>query len=255
MSCESGELPAAAISSAVHVDADRFLGSILETTRAGAPAPPKRASSTGAPPPEKRRRCHSPVLHPPASRMSPSAAAGESAEPKVITFEPWSKGDIQYLSNAPGGKGQAVTIDGVRFLSEEHAIQYHKFKAAAAVSRSASRQTDLCFYAEMFKGVSSKLRTVEQAKTVGMAMRLARAELQAYYARSVSLQTKICMFKFTQDVVIRNALRKSGDAQLVNLYHGEKTNAIWGACIDDRGRITGKNELGRIWMRIRDAMR
>ena len=145
----------------------------------------------------------------------------------------------------------AVVLDGVHFVTAEHAMQHCKIRCAMDAARSDERRGELRRCLSLFSGKDTTLRKAEQVRQIGQAIHLRRNEMEEWRRRSVGYQERVCMYKFTQSKAIRDALRDSGDATLVRRQHSP--GCFWGGREDARGRIVGRNMLGVAWMKIRDA--
>ncbi len=70
--------------------------------------------------------------------------------------------------------------------------------------------------------------------------------------RKAEVMEEICRAKMQQHEDIQKALLESGDALIVkHISTGPKADGFW----DDGADGTGRNEIGRIWMRLREELR
>ena len=156
-------------------------------------------------------------------------------------------------NNAPfrGRDGMEIVLDGVEYRTEEHATQAAKFRVASRVSDTKGRSFFLSDLSDMFRG--TRFITYREAVEAGKRRtRLDSAEYAEWNDRRVEIQKRICMYKLSQYVEVRNALRYTKGTTLVfsSPYMGE--SAFWGMQKTETGKLVGKNMLGRIWMQLRD---
>lgn len=162
---------------------------------------------------------------------------------QFITFFS-KKADFRSLSNFYECK---VEIDDAVYPSGENAYQSQKFLTAANVCEDAERKKKLLEYAKL-------LATSFNPKSDSRLMTLTEAELRAWDATCVIVQTEICKSKLHDPAVVRDLLA-SGDAVLVHPTRKpvEKLTRWEGRVVN--GRLVGENMLGQIWMRIREDLK
>ena len=63
---------------------------------------------------------------------------------------------------------------------------------------------------------------------------------------------EILFKKFTQNNHLKNLLKNTRDKELknINMYN----DTYWGLCVDEDGNYYGKNMLGNLLMKIRNAI-
>lgn len=140
-------------------------------------------------------------------------------------------GDYRFLSNFWGCR---IAYEGVVYPSTEHAYQ-------AAKTLDEDERADILFYLDE-KGKVHQT-TAAQAKEAGKHVTL-RPDWEDV---KISIMTKLVRQKFEQDDELRAKLLATGDAYLEETNHwGDK---FWGVC-----KGVGRNELGKLLMRIRDDL-
>lgn len=132
-------------------------------------------------------------------------------------------GDFDFLSNFYDA---AVTLDGLSYPTVEHAFQ------AAKTADPAERAR------------------VRAAGSPGVAKRLGRkVTLRGdWESVKVSIMEALVRAKFEAHAELREKLLATGERELIEGNHWNDTH--WGRC---RGH--GKNHLGKILMRVREALR
>jgi hypothetical protein len=220
-------------------------------------SPPKRPDSTkrklaDAPPLGSGKRRGREDEGPP--RTSKKAAPG----PRVVLFGRHTRGDLRVLANnsAEGGgvEGMSVMLDNVWYLTEAHALEAHKFMSAASASSGARRQA-LLEYSGIFKGLRPVCGdSMCLAKARGRDFALHGAELYAALGSAVPVQTRICMFKISQSRIVRETLASTGSDTLVLEDSHKGRWSFWGGCVAEGVGVLGANNLGNIWMKLRDAL-
>jgi len=155
-------------------------------------------------------------------------------------------------NNAPfrGHDGMKIVLDGVEYRTEEHAVQAAKFLAASRVSASKERRFFLSDFSDMFRG--DRFATFSDALVASKRVRLDSVECAEWKDRRVEIQKRICMYKLSQYVDVRNALRYTKGTALVFSSPYMKEDTFWGMKKTGTERLAGKNMLGRIWMQLRD---
>eukprot|EP00873_Tetraselmis_striata_P033766 jgi/Tetstr1/454030/TSEL_040949.t1 len=224
---------------------------LTKTLSSAAPASPPSRRAPPAPVVWTKQRKEAPAGRPEKRSRAPAAS------PPVVTFNAFKPPDLACLSQYDHGKGRPVVVDRVKFASENHATKYFMFKFAAESARRQGnfpREYTLLTYAELFAGLDTRLTDQRSMKEASDALHLTGDEISEYRLRAVELQTKICMYKLLHYPDVEHALRSTGAAVLVNRVSGNSGNRTWGASVDRHGAVHGRNELGRIWMRLRNVM-
>ena len=121
-----------------------------------------------------------------------------------------------------------IWLDGARWPTSEHYFQAQKFVGTPHVEE------------------------IRQARTPGMAARMGRSRkrpLRRDWERvKEQVMYRALEAKFTQHEALREALLATGTARLIE--HTDR-DAYWG----DGGDGSGKNRLGALLMKLRDALR
>ena len=137
----------------------------------------------------------------------------------MTTIDKFS-GSHEFLSNF---HPSPITIDGLEFPTVEHAFQAAKTH------------------------IRTEKQTIAAASTPGKAKRLGRkVQLRpGWEGIKIQIMENLVRQKFEKHPELLQQLKDTGDAQLVE---GNTWNdRFWGVC-----RGTGRNELGKILMRVRD---
>lgn len=118
-----------------------------------------------------------------------------------------------------------VTYDGEDWMTSEHAYQAAKFHRHGVV-----------------------FPQILHAKSAHLALTIAHQNKVHYMpgwpTQKVRIMTEIVRAKFEQHEYIQRKLKETGDAWLIE---NATKDAFWGRGSDWQGR----NELGKIWMRLR----
>lgn len=126
----------------------------------------------------------------------------------------------------------AVIFEGMQYPSAEHAYQ-----AAKSLNPEVR---------EIIRGLPKP----GMAKKIGSAIHL-RPDWESV---KVGVMEAIVTDKFIRNEATHKMLMDTGDAELVEGNHWHDN--MWGNCICPAcGDITGQNNLGKILMRVRDALR
>jgi len=151
---------------------------------------------------------------------------GAAATPDGDAID-WFRGEFAFLSNF---FEHPVEIDGIVYPTTEHAFQAMKAKEAAERYHVAEAPTPAA------------------AKARGRKVSL-REDWDA--ARFPEME-RVLRLKF-RDPGLREKLLATGDRQLIEGNNWKDTT--WGAIRDKDGAWKGRNELGRLLMKIRDELR
>lgn len=140
---------------------------------------------------------------------------------KIIGFYPR---EFYFLDNFSAFQ---VELDGIVFPTSEHAYHYIKFKG-------------------FDDGISE---TILQCRSPHDAQKVAYANKDKqdpdWDSKKVEVMKSICRAKFTQHEYVRAKLKGSGELEIVE---DSTKDPFWGWGPNRDGR----NELGKIWMEIRD---
>ena len=163
------------------------------------------------------------------------------------------------------------SVGGVReYLSGEAAFHGSKFRTAATAHPSGSaRGAELRAYGRKFEadGGFEELSGAELkskgGKTKKNGFKLDERERAAWSAKCAEVQRQICQYKFDNDEAVRACLISSGQKILVHSAYrtglAKVSECFWEgkAVLKEDGitvEVLGRNELGKIWMEIREKM-
>jgi len=163
------------------------------------------------------------------------------------------------------------SVGGVReYLSGEAAFHGSKYRVAATSHPSGSaRGAELRAHGTKFEsqGTFGEMSAAEMKKQGGgkgkNGIRLDMDELNAWTAQIITVQRQICQYKFDNDPAVKTALVSSGQKILVHSAYrtglAKIRECFWEgkAVLKEDGitvEVLGRNELGKIWMEIRDRM-
>jgi len=160
---------------------------------------------------------------------------------------------------------------GVRgYLSGEAAFHGSKFRSAAtAHSPGSSRGSELKAYAIKFeKDGDFEDLTAAQLKSKGgkskkNGFQLDERELAMWSEKCIEVQRQICQYKFDNNEDVRATLISSGKKILVHSANrtslAKVSECFWeGKAVLNQDEtaveVLGRNELGKIWMEIREGL-
>ena len=203
-----------------------------------------------------RRLADAPPLGSAKKRRRVDKNPEESKGHRVVTFGRHTEGGVRVLANnsaeGAGVEGMSVLLDCVWYLTEAHAVEAHKFDAAASVSAGLRREA-LLEYSSMFKGLNPKVGdNICVVKARGREFLISGLELDVALRSSVSVQARICMFKLSHSRLVRETLASTGTDTL--LMEDTNWKSYWGGYVAQDGRIRGANNLGKIWMKLRETI-
>ena len=151
-------------------------------------------------------------------------------------------------------EGQVRIGDRV-YGSGECGFQGEKFFRVSRYSTD-SRKQELISYGEKFLTCTSGA----VVKRMGRALRLTPEELDIWNRESIHVQEEICQYKFDTYEEVREDLRKSKGKWLIHpamrCSDDKVKHRVWEGrvvMIEGNPTILGGNQLGNIWMRLRDS--
>jgi len=157
-------------------------------------------------------------------RKDPRDGGGDAGRESVIRFSHVGDEYGEFSSFAP----TPVTMQGKRWATAEHYFQAMKFLDPE--------------YQEQIRSTKSPALAARMGRSRKVALR------RDWRNFRVEVMERVVRAKFSQHDHLRELLLSTGDARLVE--HTEH-DSFWG----DGGDGSGTNMLGRILMRVRDALR
>ena len=135
---------------------------------------------------------------------------------------------VTYFSNY---SAHAVEYGGVLYPTAEHA--YH-----------CQRYTDPVILKEI-RNARSPFKAWE------VSQKYKSQQIADFGERKVVAMEDICRAKLVQHEDVQKALRNTGDLEIVkHITTGPKADGFW----DDGEDGSGKNEVGKIWMKLREEL-
>jgi predicted NAD-dependent protein-ADP-ribosyltransferase YbiA (DUF1768 family) len=156
-----------------------------------------------------------------------------------------------------------MQIDGRLYESGEHCFHGEKYTRIGEQSGDYNRKMVLIEYGKTFLK-PSKYKTPNIAKKMGGkgGLLLTNDELIFWESINLGVQFDICRWKMENYEDVRMDLLKSGDKLLIHpamrCSDVKVTFRQWegrAVVIDGKINILGRNQLGNVWMKIRDRMK
>lgn len=167
----------------------------------------------------------------------------------IIKFYSKSKdNELRKLSNFNMEK---IIVEDIEFKSGEHCFQYFKY-----LSSSINCKNDDIERSNKLLEHSNKILESEnanEAKKLGSksSMKLNNKEIYLWNKLCYDYQHKICLAKLEQNKNLKNILLNTNNKYLLHQDNRAKEKTIWGGRIK-YDILIGKNELGKIWMSLRN---
>jgi predicted NAD-dependent protein-ADP-ribosyltransferase YbiA (DUF1768 family) len=140
-----------------------------------------------------------------------------------------------------------VITDGKKFIrypTGEHALHGEKFRRLGKVCPDKTRRQQLLSYSELFrKGFSTFILTAMDANKHGLGFQMNDEEINAWTNLRIFVQREICQWKWINCPEVRRFVEKTRDKTLI--YSDDKMQTA-------EEDLTTINQLGRIWMFVRD---
>ena len=152
-----------------------------------------------------------------------------------------------------------VVVDGRVYESGEHAFHGEKYTRLGALAEP-TRQRAMLDYGVAFRR-PSPYKTGAIAKKMGgkRGMLLSGVELGHWESLSMHVQLEICEWKLEHHAMVRADLLSSRGKILIHpalrCSEAKLGSRVWegkGVVQDGRIVVLGRNELGRMWMQLRD---
>lgn len=165
------------------------------------------------------------------------------------------KKEFRSLSNF--WEGDVYIRDRV-YESGEHCFHGEKYTRLGESCLDESRQQELLAYGRTFLKPSGFTPAVAKRRGGKKGLRLSDAELETWSSINICIQEDICRWKLEHEEQVRQDLLRSGTKVLIHpamrcsvekLY-----TRVWegrGVMVDGKLTVLGKNQLGNIWMKLR----
>jgi hypothetical protein len=121
----------------------------------------------------------------------------------------------------------AVEMEGILFMTSEHAYQYSKFSDADIKEKIKNARS----------GYEAKMIAVENADLISLD----------WNERSLEVMEQILRLKLAQHPHIKDKLIETGDRDIIE---ASPTDSFWGWGSDKKG----ENHHGKIWMKLRKEL-
>jgi predicted NAD-dependent protein-ADP-ribosyltransferase YbiA (DUF1768 family) len=155
-----------------------------------------------------------------------------------------------------------VVVDGRVYESGEHAYHGEKYTRLGALCKGPTRQRALLDHGSAFLR-PSPYKTGAIAKRMGgkRGLLLSGVEMGQWESLSMDVQLEICRWKLQHHAMVRADLLSSKGKILIHpalrCSEAKLASRIWegkGVVQDGRIVVLGRNELGRMWMQLRDDL-
>ncbi len=149
-----------------------------------------------------------------------------------LDYDPNSKEPINFIEtkfcDLSPFSAHEVEVDGIVFKTVEHG--YHALRIKPGAERDAIMMQ----------------RSPMDAWREGQKYKDNHALLIDGYNK-YAIMEKLCRAKLTQHTDVKNVLLETRDRELLKVYD---TDYYWGTGLD----ATGENQLGKLWMKIREEL-
>jgi predicted NAD-dependent protein-ADP-ribosyltransferase YbiA (DUF1768 family) len=152
-----------------------------------------------------------------------------------------------------------VTVHTFNYASGEHAFHGEKFRRLGELAKGERKQ-QLLHAAKEFL-VSGSIDTPLNAKKQGRHLvALTEPELVLWDRISMEVQHEICTWKLEHSEQVRTDLIASQGKTLIHSAGRTKLEDMahnkWaGKALEEPGQVVGHNELGKIWMKVRETIK
>ena len=146
-----------------------------------------------------------------------------------------------------------VMLRGLTFACPEACFHFAKFQFAASVHPEGSpRRAQLLKYAGEF--LSQEMYGPDAKRAGGKKrMPLTPEELRPWDQNCLMLQEEICRYRVANEPDLVRLLISTYPQSLLHYSRGATEDNFWGGKIKD-GRVIGKNNLGKLWMGLRQEI-
>ena len=155
-----------------------------------------------------------------------------------------------------------VVVNGKTYITGEHAFQGEKYiLASKKYQDDEDGKLELINYAKKFQGKDTEFKKASDAKKSGdkKEAKLENNEIKKWKEKDADeVQKEICLYKYENNLEVRELLNKYKDKTLIHQDDKAKKNTPWSARVDEtkgtikEGKevIIGQNKLGKSWMNL-----
>ena len=155
-----------------------------------------------------------------------------------------------------------VVVNGKTYITGEHAFQGEKYiLASKKYQDDEDGKLELINYAKKFEGKDTEFKKASDAKKSGdkKEAKLENNEIKKWKEKDADeVQKEICLYKYENNLEVRELLNKYKDKTLIHQDDKAKKNTPWSARVDEtkgtikEGKevIIGQNKLGKSWMNL-----
>jgi len=144
---------------------------------------------------------------------------------------------------------EKIILEDKEFNSGEHCFHYFKYSLIANYCNDIKRYDELIKHSIKIQNADTSIDAKKLASK--SSFKLTNEELNIWGLYSIQYQTKICLEKLKQNENVKNILLETHNKYLLHQDNRANINTLWGGRIKDN-ELIGKNELGKIWMSIRN---
>lgn len=172
-------------------------------------------------------------------------------------METFFSGKKKFRSLSNFWEGDVYIGDRV-YESGEHCFHGEKYSRLGEVCLDESRRHELLEYSRTFLKPSGFTPSVAKRRGGKKGLRLSDAELETWSSIHLGVQEDICQWKLDHEEQVQQDLLESGTKVLIHpamRCSVEKlASRVWegrGVMVDGKVTVLGKNQLGNIWMKLR----
>lgn len=197
-----------------------------------------------------------------------TASASASAPTSTPTSSKPIEKYFKFNSKSKEGKSLSnfadikVVVNGKTYITGEHAFQGEKYiLASKKYQDDEDGKLELINYAKKFEGKDTEFKKASDAKKSGdkKEAKLENNEIKKWKEKDADeVQKEICLYKYENNLEVRELLNKYKDKTLIHQDDKAKKNTPWSARVDEtkgtvkEGKevIIGQNKLGKSWMNL-----
>jgi predicted NAD-dependent protein-ADP-ribosyltransferase YbiA (DUF1768 family) len=172
-------------------------------------------------------------------------------------METFFSGKKEYRSLSNFWEGDVHIGDRI-YESGEHCFHGEKYTRLGEMCLDESRRQELLAYGRTFLKSSGFTPAVAKRRGGKKGFRLSDTELETWSSINMDVQQSICQWKLDHEEEVRQDLLKSGTKILIHpalRCSVEKLSSrVWegrGTLVDGTVVVLGKNQLGNLWMKLR----
>jgi len=192
---------------------------------------------------------------------APTIAQQRRRASKAASAQPSSKQSNWLKFNSRMAEGRdlsnfaqlMVHINGETYFTGEAAFHCEKMKCVARHMPKGERRDRVLAHAEQFLTVTDPAEAKKMGSKRGMP--LSQEELEPWDTTHAFLtQRGICNYKCRTYPQILELLKESKGRPLLHLDCRARESNVWGGRVDKITRkLVGQNQLGKIWMQMRET--